>query len=70
MVRFADYPNLDQRTLNLSKKLMNLMKNTSLFIKDSDETEKFLLKTYNIKGPTFMSLKLIKNLIATGNEKD
>jgi hypothetical protein len=29
--------------------------------KDNEETEKFLLKCYKIKGPTFMSLKLKKN---------
>ena len=39
------------------------MKNIkSFFPKDSNETEKFVIKTHKIKGPTFLSLKTDKNL--------
>ena len=40
------------------QKLMSLCKNiVSFFPKDSEETEKYVLKSYKNKGPNFISLK-------------
>ena len=64
LVGYADYPTLGPTHSELNaKKIMSLMKNIKCFYpKDSKETEKFLLKSYKIKGPTFMSLKSDKKL--------
>ena len=64
LVGYADYPTLGPTHAELNaKKIMSLMTNIkSFFPKDSEETEKFLLKCYKIKGPTFMSLKTDKKL--------
>jgi transketolase len=59
LVGFADYPTLGPTHKELdAKKLSKLFKNIkSFFPKNSSETEKFILKSYKIKGPTFISLK-------------
>ena len=64
LVGFADYPSLGPTHAELNaKKLMSLMKNIkSFFPEDSNQTEKFLLKSHKIKGPTFMSLKTDRKL--------
>ncbi len=64
LVGYADYPSLGPTHAELDgKKLMGLMKNIkSFFPKDSNETEKFVIKTHKIKGPTFLSLKTDKHL--------
>jgi transketolase len=64
LVGYADYPTLGPTHAELNaKKIMSLMKNIkSFYPKDGEETEKFLLKCHQIKGPTFMSLKTDKKL--------
>ena len=64
LVGFADYPTLGPSHSELNaRKLMSLFKNIKTFYpKNSSETERFLIKTYKIKGPTFMSLKTDKLL--------
>ena len=64
LVGFADYPNLGPTHSELNaKKLTSLFKNIhSFFPRNSNETEKYVKKTYKIKGPTFISLKADKNL--------
>ena len=64
LVGFADYPTLGPTHSELgAKKLMSLMKNIkSFYPKNSDETEKFLIKTHKFNGPTFMSLKTDRKL--------
>ena len=60
LVGFADYPTLGPTHKELdAKKLSKLFKNIkSFFPKNSFETEKFILKSYKTKGPTFISLKV------------
>ena len=64
LVGFADYPTLGPSHSELNaRKLMSLFKNIKTFYpKNSSETERFLIKTYKTKGPTFMSLKTDKLL--------
>jgi transketolase len=64
LVGFADYPSLGPTHKELNaKKLVKLLKNIkSFFPKDSLETEKNILDSYKIKGPTFISLKSDKNI--------
>lgn len=64
LVGFADYPSLGPTHSELdAKKLMTLFKNIkSHFPKNSRETEKAVLKSYNQSGPSFISLKTDKNL--------
>lgn len=64
LVGFADYPSLGPTHQELNaKKLMSLFKNIkSYFPKNSQETEKYVKKTYKFKGPTFISLKTDDNI--------
>ena len=64
LVGFADYPTLGPTHSELNaKKMMKLFKNiNSFFPKNSKETEKFVLKSYKIEGPTFISLKIDKKI--------
>ena len=64
LVGFADYPTLGPTHSEINaKKLISLFSNIkSFFPKNSDETEKFVKKTYRINGPTFISLKIDKGL--------
>ena len=64
LVGFADYPNLGPTHAELdAPKLSKLFKNIkSFFPKDGNETEKVVLESYKIKGPTFISLKNDINL--------
>ena len=59
LVGFADYPTLGPTHKELdAKKLTKLFRNIkSFFPKNSFETEKCVLDSYKIKGPTFISLK-------------
>ena len=59
LVGFADYPTLGPTHSELdAKKLMSLCKNiVSYYPKDSEETVKYVLKSYKNKGPNFISLK-------------
>ena len=59
LVGFADYPSLGPTHAELdAPKLSKLFKNIkSFFPKDGDETEKVVLQSYKMKGPTFISLK-------------
>ena len=63
LVGFADYPTLGPTHSELNaKKLMSLFKNIdSFFPKDSEETEKYVYKTYKNNGPNFISLKADNN---------
>ena len=64
LVGFADYPTLGPSHSELNaRKTSKLFKNIkSFFPKDGDETEKAVLKSYKLKGPTFISLKNDINL--------
>ena len=64
LVGFADYPNLGPSHSELNaKKTMSVFKNIkSYFPKDSNETKKFIYKTYKSKLPTFISLKTDKKI--------
>ena len=64
LVGFADYPNLGPTHSELNdKKIMSLFKNIkSFFPKDSAETKTAVLKSYNNKGPNFISLKADKKI--------
>ena len=64
LVGFADYPHLGPTHSELNaKKLTKLFKNiNSFFPRNSEETEKFVLKSYKNKGPNIISLKTDKNL--------
>ena len=64
LVGFADYPSLGPTHKELNaKKLVKLFKNIkSFFPKNSLETEKNILHSYRIKGPTFISLKSDKKI--------
>ena len=59
LVGFADYPTLGPTHKELdAKKLIKLFRNIkSFFPKNSSETERYVLDSYKIKGPTFISLK-------------
>ena len=59
LVGFADYPNLGPTHSELNgKKLSDLFKNIkSFFPKNTKETENAVNKSYNNKGPNFISLK-------------
>jgi len=59
LVGFADYPTLGPSHAELdAKRLMQLFKNIkSFFPKDSKETEEAVHKSYERKGPNFISLK-------------
>jgi transketolase len=59
LVGFADYPTLGPSHAELdAERLMKLFKNIeSFFPKNSDETEATVYKSYNRKGPNFISLK-------------
>ena len=59
LVGFADYPTLGPSHTEINgQELMKFFKNIdSFFPKDSDETEKVVLKCYKKNGPTFISLK-------------
>jgi transketolase len=59
LVGFADYPHLGPTHSELdAKKLMSLFKNIkSYFPKNGNDTEKFILQSYNKVGPSFISLK-------------
>ena len=59
LVGFADYPTLGPTHSELdARKLMSLCKNiVSYYPKDSEETVKYVLKSYKNKGPNFISLK-------------
>ena len=59
LIGFADYPNLGPTHSEINaRKLMSLFKNiNSYFPKNSDETEKSILKCYKTKKPCFISLK-------------
>jgi len=63
LVGFADYPTLGPTHSELNaKKLMSLCKNIdSFFPKDSEETEKYVYKSYKNNGPNFISLKADNN---------
>ena len=65
LVGFADYPNLGPTHSEINgKKIASLFTNMkSYFPKNSKETEKFLLKSYQNKGPNFISLKKDKGNI-------
>mgnify|MGYP001250332395 FL=1 len=64
LVGFADYPSLGPSHSELNgKKLMKLFKNIkSFFPKDSQQTQKAVIKCYKRKGPTFISLKSDKKI--------
>ena len=64
LVGFADYPSLGPTHKELNaKKLVKLFANIkSFFPKNSQETKKYILDSYKIKGPTFISLKSDKNI--------
>lgn len=64
LVGFADYPTLGPtHSETNAKKLISLFSNIkSFFPKNSNETEKFVKKTYKINGPTFISLKSDKKI--------
>ena len=59
LVGFADYPTLGPTHSELdARKLCPLCKNiVSYCPKDSEETVKYVLKSYKNKGPNFISLK-------------
>jgi len=59
LVGYADYPDQGPTHNELnSKSLMGLLKNTiSYFPKNSEETRKALIESYNLKKPCFISLK-------------
>lgn len=59
LVGFADYPTLGPTHKEIdAKKLTKLFKNIkSFFPKNSSETKRYVLDSYKIKGPTFISLK-------------
>ncbi len=59
LVGYADYPEQGPTHAELDGKgLMNLLKNTvSYFPRDSEETRRVLLDSYNNKKPVFISLK-------------
>lgn len=65
LVGFADYPHLGPTHSEINdKKLASLFSNIkSYFPKNSKETEKFLLKSYQNKGPNFISLKTDKTIM-------
>ena len=67
LVGFADYPTLGPTHSELdSKKLMSLFRNIkSFYPKNGAETEKNILESYKVKGPTFMSLKNDPDLSAS-----
>jgi transketolase len=64
LVGFADYPSLGPTHSELdAQKLTKLFKNIkSFFPKNGDQTQKAILKSYKLKGPTFISLKNDKSL--------
>ncbi len=64
LVGFADYPSLGPSHSELNgKKLIKLFKNIkSFFPKDSQQTQKAVIKCYKRKGPTFISLKSDKKI--------
>ena len=64
LVGFADYPSLGPTHSELdAKKLMTLFKNIkSYFPKNSRETEEAVYKSHKQLGPSFISLKIDKNL--------
>jgi len=59
LIGFADYPLQGPTHAELDgPKLMSLLKNTSnYFPKDSEETRRFLIESYNSNKPAFISLK-------------
>ncbi len=59
LIGYADYPTQGPTHSELdAKKLMSLLKNTiSYFPKNSEETKKVLLESYESCKPTFISLK-------------
>ena len=63
LVGYADYPTLGPTHTELDgKKTMELFKNIkSFFPSDGYETEKMAIKANQIKGPTFISLKIDPN---------
>ena len=65
LVGFADYPHLGPTHSEINgKKIASLFSNIkSYFPKNSKETEKFLLKSYQNKGPNFISLKTDKTIM-------
>ena len=65
LVGFCDYPNLGPTHSEINgRKVASLFKNIkSYFPKNSKETEKFSLKSYQNKGPNFISLKTDKTII-------
>tara|TARA_A100001011_G_scaffold393517_2_gene483519 strand:- start:2007 stop:2486 length:480 start_codon:yes stop_codon:yes gene_type:complete len=64
LVGYADYPNQGPTHAELNaKKLMSLFNNIkSYYPKDSEQTEKFVLKSYKNNGPNFISLKSDPNI--------
>ena len=64
LVGFADYPSLGPSHSELNgKKFIKLFKNIkSFFPKDSQQTQKAVIKCYKRKGPTFISLKSDKKI--------
>ena len=65
LVGFCDYPHLGPTHSEINaKKVASLFKNIkSYFPKNSKETEKFSLKSYQNKGPNFISLKTDQTII-------
>jgi len=64
LVGFADYPTLGPSHSEINgKKLIKFFKNIkSFFPKDSEQTQKAVLKCYKRTGPTFISLKSDKKI--------
>jgi transketolase len=65
LVGFCDYPHLGPTHSEINgRKVASLFKNIkSYFPKNSKETEKFSLKSYQNKGPNFISLKTDQTII-------
>lgn len=63
LVGFADYPTLGPTHAEIDAQwIMSRFKNiTSYFPKDSEETRKFVLESYEHQKPTFISLKKDKS---------
>ena len=64
LVGYCDYPTLGPTHATLNDKyLMKIFKNIkSYFPKNGKETKKIVLKTFNSKGPSFISLKSDKTI--------
>ena len=63
LVGYADYPTLGPTHSEIdAKQLMSLLKNIKTFYPvDAKETFKFIHEAHNYSGPTFISLKSLKD---------